>query len=65
MKKSKFSYSKRTKIFGAGMILFVILDATSLFTDILEENSIYEWGFLICALGWPISMHFDGKAKKD
>jgi len=65
MKKSKFSYSNRTKILVVGMVVFVTLYATSLFTDIIEENRIYELGFSICILGWMISMYLDGKAKKD
>ena len=47
------------------MVVFVTLYATSLFTDIIEPNSIYELGFSICTLGWLISMYLDGKAKKD
>ena len=61
MKKPTFSYSNRTKIFVMGMGVFVILYATSLFTDIIEENPIYEGGFSICILGWLTSMYFDKK----
>tara|TARA_B100000965_G_scaffold62059_2_gene47901 strand:+ start:1021 stop:1203 length:183 start_codon:yes stop_codon:yes gene_type:complete len=57
--------SNRTKILVVGMVVFVTLYATSSFTDIIEENSIYELGFSICTLGWLISMYLDGKAKKD
>ena len=65
MKKSKFNYSNRTKILVVGMVMFVTLQVTSLFTDIIEENRIYQLGFSICILGWVISMYLDGKAKKD
>ncbi len=65
MKKSKFSYSNRTKILVVGMVVFVALYAFSLFTDIIEKNRIYELGFSTCILGWMISMYLDGKAKKD
>ena len=64
MKKSKFNYSNRTKILVVGMVMFVTLQVTSLFTDIIEENRIYQLGFSICILGWVISMYLDGKAKK-
>tara|TARA_B100000287_G_scaffold96866_1_gene88928 strand:- start:259 stop:456 length:198 start_codon:yes stop_codon:yes gene_type:complete len=64
MKKSKFNYSNRTKILVVGMVMFVTLQVTSLFTDIIEENRIYQLGFSICILGWVISMYFDGKSKK-
>ena len=64
MKKSKFNYSNRTKILVVGMVMFVTLQVTSLFTDIIEENRIYQLGFSICILGWVISMNFDGKQKK-
>ncbi len=64
MKKSKFSYSNRTKILVVGMVVFVTLQVASLFTDIIEENRIYQLGFSICILGWVISMYFDGKSKK-
>ena len=47
-----------------GMVMFVTLQVTSLFTDIIEENRIYQLGFSICILGWVISMYFDGKSKK-
>ena len=57
--------SNRTKILVVGMVVFVTLYATSSFTDIIEENSIYELGFSISTLGWLISMYLDGKAKKD
>tara|TARA_B100002051_G_scaffold236326_1_gene237342 strand:+ start:338 stop:535 length:198 start_codon:yes stop_codon:yes gene_type:complete len=65
MKKSKFNYSNRTKILVVGMVVFVTLQVASLFTDIIEENRIYQLGFSICILGWVISMYLDGKAKKD
>ena len=64
MKKSKFYYSNRTKILVVGMVMFVTLQVTSLFTDIIEENRIYQLGFSICISGWVISMYFDGKSKK-
>ena len=64
MKKSKFNYSNRTKILVVGMVMFVTLQVTSLFTDLIEENRIYQLGFSICILGWVISMYFDGKSKK-
>lgn len=61
MKKPTFSYSKRTKILVMSMCVFLILYITSSFTDIIEENPIYEGGFWICNLGWLTSMYFDKK----
>ena len=57
--------SNRTKILVLGMVMFLTLYATSSFTDIIEENRIYELGFSISTLGWLISMYLDGNAKKD
>ena len=56
-----FSYSNRSKIFVTGMCVFVILYATSLFTNIIEVSPIYEVGVSVCMLGWLISTYFDKK----
>jgi len=63
MKKSKFSYSNRTKILVICMMVFLILYIGSSFTDIIKENHLYEGGFWMSTLGWLTSMYFDGKAK--
>jgi hypothetical protein len=63
MNKSKFSYSNRTKIIVIGMMIFLILYVTSSFSDIIDQNPLYEGGFWIAILGWMTSMYFDGKAK--
>jgi len=63
MKNSKYSYSKRTKIIVICMLLFLILYIGRLFTDIIDENPLYEGGFWITILAWMTSMYFDGKAK--
>ena len=46
-----------------GIIKFLILYIGSLFTDIIDENPLYEGGFWITILAWMTSMYFDGKAK--
>ena len=43
------------------MIVFLILYALSSFSDIIDENPLYEGGFWIAILGWMTSMYFDGK----
>lgn len=63
IKNSKSSFSKRIKIIVICMLLFLILYIGSLFTDIIDENPLYEGGFLIAILAWMTSMYFDGKAK--
>ena len=63
MNKSKFSYSNRTKIIVIGIILLLSIYIGSLFTDIIDENPLYEGGFWIGILAWITSMYFDGKAK--
>jgi len=63
MNKSKFSYSNRTKIIVIGIIVLLSIYIGSLFTDIIDENPLYEAGFWIAILAWMTSMHFDGKAK--
>lgn len=63
MNKSKFSYSNRTKIIVIGIIVLLSIYIGSLFTDIIDENPLYEGGFWIAILAWMTSMHFDGKAK--
>jgi len=45
MKKSKFSYSMRTRIIVICLLVFLTLYIGSLFTDIINENPIYEGGF--------------------
>ena len=63
MKKSKFSYSMRTRIIVICLLVFLTLYIGSLFTDIINENPIYEGGFWFTILAWMTSMYFDGKAK--
>jgi membrane protein CcdC involved in cytochrome C biogenesis len=63
MNKSKFSYSNRTKIIVIILLGLLTLYIGSLFTDIIDENPLYEGGFWIGILAWITSMHFDGKAK--
>ena len=64
MKKSKFIYSNRTKIIVIIMIVFLSLYIGSSFTEIIDENPLYEGGFWIAALAWMLSMYFDGKSNK-
>jgi hypothetical protein len=63
MNKSKFSYSNRTKIIVTVLLGLLTLYIGSLFTDIIDENPLYEGGFWIGILAWIASMHYDGKAK--
>jgi membrane protein CcdC involved in cytochrome C biogenesis len=63
MNKSKFSYSNRTKIIVIILSGLLTLYIGSLFTDIIDENPLYEGGFWIGILAWITSMYFDGKAK--
>ena len=63
MNKSKFSYSNRTKIIVIVLLGLLTLYIGSLFTDIIDENPLYEGGFWIGILAWITSMYFDGKAK--
>ena len=63
MNKSKFSYSNRTKIIVISIIVLLSIYIGSLFTDIIDENPLYEGGFWIAILAWMTSMYFDGKAK--
>jgi len=63
MNKSKFSYSNRTKIIVIGILVLLTLYIGSLFTNIVDENPLYEGGFWIAILAWMTSTHFDGKAK--
>ena len=63
MNKSKFSYSNRTKIIVIGLLVLLTLYIGSLFTNIIDENPLYEGGFWIAILAWMTSMYFDGKAK--
>ncbi len=64
MKKSKFIYSNRTKIIVIAMIVFLSLYIGSSFTEIIDENPLYEGGFWIAILAWMFSMYFDGKSNK-
>ena len=64
MKKSKFIYSNRTKIIVIIMIVFLSLYIGSSFTEIIDENPLYEGGFWIAILVWMFSMYFDGKSNK-
>tara|TARA_Y100000766_G_C18800548_1_gene552803 strand:+ start:635 stop:775 length:141 start_codon:yes stop_codon:yes gene_type:complete len=43
------------------MVIFLVLVLLGFFTDILQENPIYEGGFWLSVLGWMASMYFDGK----
>ena len=63
MNKPKFSYSNRTKIIVIILLGLLTLYIGSLFTDIIDENPLYEGGFWIGILAWITSMYFDGKAK--
>ena len=63
MKKSKFIYSNRTKIIVIIMIVFLSLYIGSSFTEIIDENPLYEGGFWVGILAWMTSMHYEGKAK--
>ena len=63
MNKSKFSYSSRTKVIVIGLLVLLTLYIGSLFTDIIDENPLYEGGFWIAILAWMASMHFDEKTK--
>ena len=63
MNKSKFSYSNRTKVIVIGLLILLTLYIGSSFTDIIDENPLYEGGFWIAILAWITSMHFDGKTK--
>ena len=63
MNKSKFIYSNRTKIIVIVLLGLLTLYIGSLFTDIIDENPLYEGGFWIAILAWMASMYFDGKAK--
>ena len=63
MNKSKFSYSNRTKIIVIVLLGLLTLYIGSLFTDIIDENPLYEGGFWIAILAWMASMYFDGKGE--
>ena len=63
MNKSKFNYSNRTKIIVIGLLVLLTLYIGSLFTEIIDENPLYEGGFWIAILAWMTSMYFDGKVK--
>ena len=63
MNKSKFNYSNRTKIIVIGLLVLLTLYIGSLFTNIIDENPLYEGGFWIGVLAWMTSMYFDGKEK--
>tara|TARA_B110001450_G_scaffold59745_1_gene56496 strand:- start:52 stop:216 length:165 start_codon:yes stop_codon:yes gene_type:complete len=53
----------RTRIIVICLLVFLTLYIGSLFTDIINENPIYEGGFWFTVLAWMTSMYFDGKAK--
>ena len=63
MNKSKFSYSNRTKIIVIVLLGLLTLYIGSLFTDIIDENPLYEGGFWIAILAWMTTMYFEGKTK--
>ena len=43
------------------MVVFTVLMLLGYFTEIIQENVIYEFGFWFSNLGWMASMYFDGK----
>ena len=45
------------------LFVFLTLYIGSLFTDIIDENPIYEGGFWIAILAWMTTMYFEGKTK--
>jgi hypothetical protein len=57
----KQSLSIRTKILVSLMLLFTVTMLVATFTDIIQENNVYEVGFWVANLGWMASMYFDGK----
>jgi len=57
----KQTLSNRTKIIVIIMVVFLALMLLGYFTDILQENPIYEGGFWLFNLSWMASMYFDGK----
>ena len=63
MNKWKFSHSIRTKIIVIILLGLLIPYVGSLFTDIIDENPLYEGGFWVGILAWMTSMHYEGKAK--
>ena len=63
MNKSKFNYSNRTKIIVIGLLVLLTLYIGSLFTEIIDENPLYEGGFWIAILAWMTSIYFDGKGE--
>ena len=63
MNKSKFNYSNRTKIIVISLLVLLTLYIGSSFTDIIDENPIYEGGFWIAILAWMTTMYFEGKTK--
>ena len=57
----KLNLSNRTKIIIIIMGVFLVLMFLGFFTDILQENPIYDGGFWFSTLAWMVSMYFDGK----
>ena len=57
----KQSLSNRTKILVSLMLVFTVLMLLATFTEIIQKNNIYEFGFWVSNLGWMASMYFDGK----
>ncbi len=43
------------------MLVFTVTMLVATFTDIIQENNVYEVGFWVSNLGWMASMYFDGK----
>ena len=60
-KMKKQSLSIRTKILVSLMLVFTVTILVATFSDIIQENNLYEVGFLVANLGWMASMYFDGK----
>ena len=57
----KQSLSIRTKTLVLLMLVFTVIMLVATFTDIIQENNVYEVGFWVSNLGWMASMYFDGK----
>ena len=43
------------------MLVFTVLMLLATFTEIIQKNNIYEFGFWVSNLGWMASMYIDGK----
>ena len=43
------------------MLVFTVIMLVATFTDIIQENNVYEVGCWVSNLVWMASMYFDGK----